>query len=80
MSLVLTRVSLEMIPFFFINIVMCYHMATVTKPHANQLNEILYNILLTKANLALLFLKLDPVCHRGMLQNHYPSLRQRTAS
>jgi len=48
--------------------------ATVTRQHTNQLNEILYNILLTKAKLALLFLKLDPVSCRGMQQHHYPSL------
>lgn len=31
--------------------------ATVTREHTNQLNEILYNILLTKAELWLLFLR-----------------------
>lgn len=31
--------------------------ATVTGQHTNQLNEILYNILLTKAELWLLFLR-----------------------
>lgn len=31
--------------------------ATVTRQHTNQLNEILYNILLTKAELWLLFLR-----------------------
>lgn len=37
--------------------IMCYNTmaATVTRQHANQLNEILYNILSTKAQLWLLF-------------------------
>lgn len=50
---------------FFLIIIMCYSTATVTRQHTNQLNEILYDILLTKAKLSLLFLKLDPVGREG---------------
>lgn len=56
---------------FFMIKIMCYNTmaATVTRQHANQLNEILYNILLTKAQLWLLFWRVWPLpAARGSVQ------------